>query len=271
MEVSGTSIEEVRQRNVVTEEGQGNQTLVFVHGFGTDQAVWDSQVKAFRDRFHIVRFDHMGCGQSDTAAYSPKRYRSLYSYANDLLEICTALSLNQCTFVAHSMGGMISLLASLVAPEFFRRLILIGASPRYLNDEHYYGGFSQQDIEKIYELASEDYAAWAGGFAPIMIGDDQPELAPYLTKTLNQIRPDIALSTLRIMLESDHRAELPKINVPVWILQSRQDAAVPLFVGQYLHRQIQGSHYREFNISGHLPHLTAPDLVIGAVEAALAL
>lgn len=267
MTVIGLSSDAIRRRNVVAEEGRGNHTIVFVHGFGTNQSVWDSQVNAFRDRFRIMRFDHVGCGHSDVSAYTPKRYRSLYSYANDMLEICTALELKKCTFVAHSMGGMIALLASLMAPEFFHRLILVGASPRFLNDVDYEGGFSQEDIEKIYELASEDYASWAGGFAPAMIGEENPELAVYLTQTLKQIRPDIALSMLRIMFESDHRSELPQVQIPVSILQSRSDAAVPVFVGQYLHRQIPGSRYREFDISGHLPHLTAPNLVIDAIEA----
>ncbi|MCU0517660.1 MAG: alpha/beta hydrolase [Oscillatoria sp. Prado101] len=78
----------VLERNNVQVLGSGKQTIVFAHGFGTDQTAWRHQVVAFQSRYRIVLFDHVGAGKSNFAAYSPRRYSSLYSYAEDLLEIC---------------------------------------------------------------------------------------------------------------------------------------------------------------------------------------
>jgi sigma-B regulation protein RsbQ len=65
--------------------------------------------------------------------------------------------------VGHSVSGMVSLLAALVDPKLFSRLIFIGASPRYLNDKDYVGGFEPSDLDALYAAMSSNYYAWASG------------------------------------------------------------------------------------------------------------
>lgn len=171
----------IMQRNNVHVLGNGTQTIVFAHGFGSDQTAWRHQVAAFATDFRIVLFDHVGAGNSDFSAYSPRRYSSLYSYAEDLLDLCAELKLTKSILVGHSVSGMVSLLAALVEPDCFSQLIFLDASPRYLNDVGYYGGFEQHELDAFYEAMSANYYAWASGFAPIaMATEDKPELAAAL-------------------------------------------------------------------------------------------
>jgi sigma-B regulation protein RsbQ len=144
----------ILKRNNVNVQGQGNQTIIFAHGFGADQTVWRHVVCAFESNYRIVLFDYVGAGKSDLTAYSRSRYSSLYGYAEDLLDLCAELNLTQSIFVGHSVSAMIGLLASLIEPERFSRFIFIGASPRYLNDVEYYGGFEQSDLDAIYAAMS---------------------------------------------------------------------------------------------------------------------
>jgi sigma-B regulation protein RsbQ len=251
-------------RNHVHVLGQGNRTIVFAHGFGSDQSGWRHQVAAFAPAYRIVLFDHVGAGQSDLTAYSPIRYSSLYSYAEDLLELCAGLELSQVILVGHSVSGMVSLLAALIDPDRFQQLIFIGASPRYLNDAAvgYVGGFEQADLDALYGAMSSNYYAWASGFAPLVMGNpERPELAIEFANTLSAIRPDIAQAVARTIFQSDHRADLPKVTIPTVILQSNNDIAVPLAVGQYMAEQIPQSRLINLNARGHLPHLSTPDEV----------
>lgn len=251
-------------RNNVHILGQGEQTIVFAHGFGSDQSAWRHQVAAFESSYRIVLFDQVGAGQSDMAAYSPLRYSSLYSYAEDLLELCAELKLSQVILVGHSVSGMVSLLAALIDPDRFKQLIFIGASPRYLNDPAvgYVGGFEQADLDALYAAMSSNYYAWVNGFAPLAMGNpERPELAIEFARTLSAIRPDIAQAVARMIFQSDHRAELPKLTVPTVILQSNDDIAVPLAVGQYMANNIPQSRLININAKGHLPHISAPDEV----------
>src|SRR4028118_2202655 len=87
------------ERNNVKVLGEGSQTIIFAHGFGSDQTAWRHQVAAFAPNFRIVLFDHVGAGKSDFSAYSPRRYSSIHSYAEDLLDICNELNLKKTILV----------------------------------------------------------------------------------------------------------------------------------------------------------------------------
>ncbi|MBD1940652.1 alpha/beta hydrolase [Microcoleus sp. FACHB-68] len=258
------------KRNHVQILGNGSQTIIFAHGFGSDQTAWRHQVEAFASDYRLVLFDHVGAGKSDFSAYSPRRYSSLYSYAEDLLELCSELRIKDCILVGHSASGMVSLLAALVQPAVFSQLIFISASPRYLNDINYIGGFEQSDLDTLYAAMSSNYYAWASGFAPLAMGNpEKPELAIEFANTLSAIRPDIAQAVARVIFQSDHRIELPRLKVPTLIVQSSDDIAVPSEVGCYMAEHIPNSKLLPIAASGHLPHLSAPDVVTNAIKAHL--
>lgn len=263
----------ILKRNNVVLLGQGEQTIIFAHGFGSDQTAWRRQVVALESSYQIVLFDHVGAGNSDMTAYSPRRYSSLYSYAEDLLELCDYLKLSQVILVGHSVSGMISLLAALVDPNRFKQLIFLGASPRYVNDPatNYIGGFEQSDLDALYAAMSTNYYAWVSGFAPIAMGNpERPELALEFANTLGAIRPDIAQAVARVIFQSDHRAELPKLKIPVVILQSNNDVAVPLVVGEYLAKHLPQAKLIKINAQGHFPHISAPEVVTNTIRECLA-
>lgn len=261
----------ILKRNNVRLLGSGSQTIIFAHGFGSDQTAWRHQVAAFASNYRIVLFDHVGAGLSDLAAYSPRRYSSLYSYAEDLLDLCAALNLSECILVGHSVSGMISLLAALVEPQRFSKMFFISASPRYLNDNGYVGGFEQSDLDRLYTAMSSNYYAWASGFAPLAMGNlARPELATEFANTLAAIRPDIAQAVARVIFQSDHRHQLPRLTVPTVILQSSHDIAVPPQVGQYMADHIPNSQLISISATGHLPHISAPDIVTRVIAACLA-
>lgn len=260
----------ILRRHNINILGKGAQTLIFAQGFGTDQTVWRHQVAAFAPNYRIILFDHVGAGDSDFAAYSPHRYSSLHSYAEDLLELCCELKLTQCTLIGHSVSGMIGLLAALAEPKLFNKLVLIGASPRYLNDTGYVGGFEPSDLNSLYAAMSSNFYAWASGFAPLMMSHpEQPELATQFAKTLTAIRPDIAQGVIKVIFESDYRSQLSQLKVPTLILQAQYDPAVPVDVGRYMAQKIPKSQLIEIDVRGHFPHISAPGKITRAIASYL--
>ena len=95
-----------------------------------------------------------------SSAYDRGKYDSLQGYADDVLEICRELDLERVIFVGHSVSAMIGVLAAIQEPERFDELVLIGPSPRYIDDGDYIGGFSREDIEGL--LDSSTATTWAG-------------------------------------------------------------------------------------------------------------
>jgi sigma-B regulation protein RsbQ len=257
----------ILQKYNVNTIGSGNTTIVFAHGFGSDQSAWRHQIEAFQSQYRIVLFDYLGCGKSDVSGYNPLYYNSLARYAEDVLAIYAALDLKDTIYVGHSVSAMIGLLASKKAPSRFRDLIFVSASPRYLNDEDYKGGFEPSDLKTLYAAMAENYLSWANGFAPRAMGHaEQPELGREFARTLSGMRPDIAQSIARVIFEADLRADLASLQHPSLILQSTHDVIVPPSVGHYLAAHCPASRLVMLNAEGHLPHFSSPDEVTGAIR-----
>jgi len=263
----------VLRRHNVTVRGnpQAARTMVFVHGFGTDQTAWTAVAAAFADDYRIVTFDNAGAGQADPAAFVQHRYLSLDGYASDLLEICGALQLRDAVLVGHSVGAMIGVLAAIRQPECFARLALIAASPRYLDAEGYHGGMTEQDLDRVYGAVVENFPGWVEAVAPhFMDNPERPELATRFADSLRSIPPERALTVLCSILQSDYRAELPKLRQPTLVLQTSTDVFVPLGVADYLQRHIPHATLRMIAARGHFPHVSEPALVSAALREFLA-
>ena len=256
------------KRNCVTVCGNLNaaKAIVFVPGFGTDQKAWKDVSAAFLDDFRVVLLDNAGAGQSIPEAFVQEHYLNLHQYAFDLLEICAVLKLRDAVVVGHSVGAMISVLAAIKEPSFFARLVLIGASPRYLDDGDYRGGFTQKDLNELYRAIARHYPDWADSFAPrVMANADRPSLASNFAATIKSIPAERTLTVLCSIFQSDHRADLEKLDKPTLLIHANEDLAVPQEVAQYLQRAIKGSRLSVINATGHLPHISAPSEVIAAM------
>lgn len=262
------SLNPLKKNNVTVLNSESDKpTMVFAHGFGTDQTAWQKVSSAFTDDYRIVLYDNVGAGNADPSAFSPNKYDTLHSYANDLLDICKELQVEDAIMVGHSVSGMISTLAAIKSPEHFSKMVLVGASPRYLNDTNYIGGFTQEALNGLYDAMANNYYAWISGFAPAaMANADRPQLAESFAQTLSSIRPDIAQSVARVIFQSDHRTDLPKLHVDTLLLQTKQDIAVPMYVAQYLNANIKNSKLKVVEAEGHFPHISAPDEIITAIK-----
>ncbi len=260
----------VLARNNVTVLGDGETTMLFAHGYGCDQNMWRLITPAFVDTHRIVLFDHVGSGRSDITAYDRAKYSSLQGYADDILEICDALSITHGVFVGHSVSAMIGILAAIKEPERFDRLVLIGPSPRYIDDGDYVGGFTEDDIREMLEFQDSNYLGWSSALAPvIMANEDRPELSAELTNSFCRTNPEIAKQFAAVTFLSDNRADLPKLQARALVLQCQRDAIAPIAVGEYVDEHLRDSQLVILDATGHCPHLSAPEETIAAMRAFL--
>jgi len=259
---------DVRDRFNVTVAGPpGAPVMLLAHGFGCDQNMWREVVPHFADRFQVVLFDHIGAGRSDLSAYDPARYASLSGYADDVLTICRELELTDVTFVGHSVSAMIGVLASIAEPERFRALVLVGPSPRYVDDGDYVGGFEAGDIEQLLESLASNYLGWSAAMAPVIMGrPDRPELGEELTESFCRTDPEIARQFARVTFLSDNRADLPLVRTPTLVLQCANDVIAPTVVGEYVRDRIPEAELVMLAATGHCPNLSAPDETAAAID-----
>jgi len=258
---------DVIRRNNVRVLGRGAQPIMFAHGFGCDQNMWRFVVHAFEDSHRIVLFDHVGAGQSDISAYDRRKYATLEGYASDVLQICRELQLSNVVFVGHSVSAMIGVLAANAEPERFAALVLVGPSPRYIDDAGYTGGFSREDIEGLLSSLESNYLGWSSAMAPVIMGNGhRPELGQELTNSFCRTDPEIASHFARVTFFSDNRQDLGRIRTPTLILQCSEDVIAPSSVGEYVHRHMPESQLVAMKATGHCPNLSAPEETIAAIK-----
>lgn len=256
------------RNNVHIRGDKSRQTMVFAHGFGCDQHMWRFVAPAFEGSFRTVLYDQVGAGCSDLGAYDADKYASLAGYADDLVEIGTELELKGAVFVGHSVGAMIGALASLKAPDMFASLVLVGPSPRYINDEGYVGGFTAEQIDELLEFLGDNHMGWSAAMAPAIMGNpDRPELAEELVNSFCRTDPEIAKAFARVTFTSDNRADLREVTTRSLILQCSADLIAPTEVGEFVHRQLPNSELVLMKATGHCPNLSAPDETIDAIRS----
>ena len=256
------------QRNNVRVSGpDGAQPMVFAHGFGCDQNMWRFVAPAFEADHRVVLFDVVGMGGSDASAWSLERYSSLDAYADDVLDIVHALDLRDVVFVGHSVSSMIGVLAAVREPERFAKLVLVGPSPRYIDDDGYVGGFARGDIDELLVSLESNYLGWSSGMAPVIMGNpDKPELGQELTESFCRTDPTIASAFARVTFLSDNRDELRQVSVPTLVLQCSEDVIAPDAVGAYVAAQIPSSTLVRLRATGHCPNLSAPAETVDAIR-----
>ena len=248
--------------------GAGERTIMFAHGFGCDQNMWRYVAPGFEADYRTVLFDHVGAGGSDLAAYDAEKYSSLTGYADDVVDLARELGIENGIFVGHSVSAMIGLLAARKAPGLFDTLVLIGPSPRYVDDGDYEGGFAEAQIHELLEFLDSNHMGWSQAMAPVIMGNpDRPELGEELTNSFCRTDPEIAKQFARTTFLSDNRADLSAIDARILILQCREDVIAPLCVGEYVHRALPGSELVILDATGHCPNLSAPEETIAAIKA----
>ena len=258
---------DVVKRNNVQVLGAGTQPMMFAHGFGCDQNMWRYVTPAFEEDYRIVLFDYVGAGKSDLKAYDHKRYETLDGYASDILDICHALDLSDVILVGHSVSSMIGVLAANREPERFAHLIMVGPSPRYVNDVDYVGGFERPDIEGLLDMMDKNYVGWANFLGPaIMKNPEHPELAEELTESFCSTDPVLARRWAEVTFLSDNRTDLADVTVPSLIMQCADDIIAPQQVGEYLQAKLPGSTLRLMKATGHCPHMSHPEETIEAIK-----
>ncbi len=86
-----------------------------------------------------------------------------------MLDIMEALELRNTIFVGHSVSSMIGMLASIRSPQYFERIVMLGPSPRYVNDlPSYYGGFDKSDIDELLDMMQMNFIGWLVTWRPLL-------------------------------------------------------------------------------------------------------
>ena len=154
-------------------------------------------------------------------------------------------ALDDVVFVGHSVSAMIGVLAAAEEPDAFDKLVFVGPSPRYIDDEGYRGGFTREDIEGLLESIDSNYLGWSSAMAPVIMANaDRPELSEELANSFCRADPGDrpALRAGHLSLGQPRRPRGgPDAQPRAPVLE---DAIAPETVGEYVSRELPQSQPR---------------------------
>ncbi|KAM0858604.1 hypothetical protein ACQ4PT_047727 [Festuca glaucescens] len=176
-------------------------------------------------------------------------------------------------FVGHSMSAMVGCIAAARRPDLFAHLVLLCASPRYIDSEEegYVGGFEDASIHAMLGAMESNFQAWVKGFVPNAAGSVVVE--ERIKQSFHAMDPDVALRVARMIFLGDEREALDVVPTSCTIIQARHDFAAPPVVAEYMQERMAavgtGVAVEIVESVGHFPQLVASSRVADILDGVL--
>ena len=215
------------------EDHGSGRPVVLIHGYPLSGRAWDRQVPALLDEgYRVITYDRRGFGKSS----QPATGYDYDTFAADLRVLVTALDLQDVTLVGHSMGtGEVTRYVGRFGSERIAKGVLVSPIPPFLlqmpdNPD----GVPASVFDGFIQAAKQDTPAWMKGFLDnfynrdklrgTLVSDDAYEASWNLATTASAIAAVACIGTW----ETDFRADLADIDVPMLAIHGTDDNVLPL-------------------------------------------
>jgi pimeloyl-ACP methyl ester carboxylesterase len=209
------------------DEGNGEKTLLFVHGLANCLPVWAEQIKQLSKQYRCVAIDLPGNGLSSHGGYP----YSMFFYAETIRQFIVQQRLQNIILIGHSMGGQIGMVASLRYPYLFEKLVLM--APAGIEYFHAHEQIFMIQLlglgEYIYSDAFHLEQTIREGF---YMNDGKAEkLSNELKKILQMHKSkawkNMCKRSIEAMLTEQVQSFLPQLQLPVLMLFGKEDKLIP--------------------------------------------
>jgi non-heme chloroperoxidase len=206
--------------------------VVLIHGYPLSGRAWDKQVPVLLDGGHrVITYDRRGFGKSS----QPTTGYDYDTFATDLAALMDTLDLRDATLVGHSMGtGEVTRYLGTHGSARVTRGALVSPIPPFLlqtddNSE----GLPGSLFDGFMQTAKADTPAWMKGFLDnfynmdVFGGSLVSDAAFQASLNVATAASATAAVACIATWETDFRADLAKIDVPMLVIQGDADRILP--------------------------------------------
>ena len=242
--------------------GQGNQTVVFIHGLGGSWQNWLENLPRTAESCRAIAIDLPGFGRSEM----PADPISITGFAETVDAFCEGLGLGPVVLVGNSMGGFTAAEVAIQHPERVELLVLVdpaGISSANVTQSRSGERLARQlmmrgqgNPERAKKLLSRP------GYMALGMG----LVARYPTMISKQLISEQLLSfgsegfgdAFEAILAYDFRHRLEEIGCPVLVIQGENDILVPLGDAIEFCELIPNATLMTMADTGHVPMFERP-------------
>ncbi|HEX6553469.1 MAG TPA: alpha/beta hydrolase [Ktedonobacteraceae bacterium] len=214
------------------EDHGSGRPVVLIHGYPLSGRAWDKQLPVLLESGQrVITYDRRGFGKSS----QPTTGYDYDTFATDLHTLLQILDLREVTLVGHSMGtGEVTRYLGRFGSARVKRGVLISPIPPFLlqtsdNPE----GLPASLFEGFMQAARQDDPAWMKGFLDnfynidkfrgTLVSDQAYQASWNLAVTASATAAVACIPTW----ETDFRADLPRIDVPMLVIHGDDDHVLP--------------------------------------------
>lgn len=242
--------------------GAGRE-IVLVHGWGLHGGVWRDLATRLATSFRVIVPDLPGHGRSrdiDSAFTLEALADAVQHYVA-----------GPAVWVGWSLGALVALTASLRFPAAVHRLVLIGATPRFVQAPDWPQAMAPETLAQFARELETDYHGTLTRFLSLQAGngDAGRETVRRLRAVLAEggdPAPTALREGLRLLAETDLRAQLTGIGVPALVLHGGRDRLAPPGAGKHLAAHLAQARFALIPPAGHAPFLSHPEEIWSALE-----
>ncbi|HEX9978537.1 MAG TPA: alpha/beta hydrolase [Acidimicrobiia bacterium] len=231
--------------------GDGPRTFVAHGGWTGNWEMWQQPFETMSRTWRCVSFDHRGTGATRPGHEEITRERLV----GDVLAVLDACDIEQCVLAGESAGGRIVLDAVLATPDRFVGLVLVDSVPEV----------TRQDVSTLVDGSRSDYARTVEWFVEACVPEENVEhLKRWGRQMLMRSDGETAARLLECLIGP--APDLAAIAVPTLVIHGELDTTAPLQGARVLAERIPGAQLRTIPGAGHVPTVTAPDVVAAEIE-----
>ncbi len=186
--------------------GEGEPSLVFVHGWSCNRRFFGPQFEHFSSRYRCIAMDLAGHGASGQG----RTEWTIDNYARDVAAVVAAEQCGSTVLIGHSMAGaVVTEAASLIESP------LAGVA---LVDTHVfdYGHVPADEVNGLLASMRTDLAAFIQGLvADTLSPNAPPDLAAWILAEMGNSRIEIAEPSFASLLAWDALPRFQALDVPV--------------------------------------------------------
>jgi 3-oxoadipate enol-lactonase len=218
--------------------------LLLSNSLGASLEMWEPQLAALTGRFHVIRYDSRGHGQSEA---TPGPY-SIAALANDALQLLDQLAIPRAHFCGLSMGGMVGLWIGINAPARLDRLVLANTAARIGSADMWNARIDAVRKGGTAAIASAVLARW---FTPALLDTPTPIVAQ-MRATFERTSTEGYAASCAAVRDADLRHMLGRIHARTLVIGGTDDGSTPPNDTRYVADHIANARYVELAA----PHLS---------------
>jgi len=242
--------------------GQGPD-LVMLHGWSMHSAVWHELADGLAQNFTLHLVDLPGHGQS--------RWQEGDLQLDTLITKLAAQLPEQAHYLGWSLGGLISIAFAKQYPQRVNKLILMAATPRFVQDKDWSCAVQQQVFEQFAEHLDENQSETLQRFLLLQArGSKQSkETIRQLSQQLTQATPPVASALqdgLSLLINTDMRQQLQALTCPVQMILGDRDSLIPTAMLNAVKQLKPNVDEVLLTGAGHAPFISQPMACQQAIE-----